>query len=207
MEHKNAHIPIDHLRIYVEDCLNISDYIISVGCGNGQYEYSISENNLNLKNKLILVDPNPESFRKYPADSKYLKTNYKSVSDLIKDKPNVINNCVLLLIWPYSNDQLILNPKEDVNYDIESVKNLNPNSIICLYDTPQTMPNGSSGSNELICFIRGSCDQSSTANDMSQAYRHINTTKYAFKDDLGNSYPKISWLAKKGSQVPKIKKC
>ena len=45
MLHKYSKVPIDHLRVYLEDCINVADHVISVGCGNGVYEYEISKNN------------------------------------------------------------------------------------------------------------------------------------------------------------------
>ena len=190
MLHKWSNVPIDHLKIYVEDCVNVADYIVSVGCGNGKYEYEISKSNQNLRNKFILVDPNPESFEEYPSDGKYLKINYNHTSDLIKDKPDVISNCVLLLIWPYSSYT------DDSNYDYEAIELLKPNSIICLYEVPRNMDIGSSGSTKLINFF-----------DKINDYKEISTTRYGYKGQMGNIYPKIKWIAKKNSKVPKLKKC
>lgn len=192
MLHKFSNIPIDHLRVYVEDCLNIADYITSVGCGHGVYEYEISKNQPKLRSKLILVDPNPESFDVRNGQD-YLKPDYDHVEDLVKDKPAVVGNCVLLLIWPPP-----VGHYKYSNYEISAISALNPRSVICLYEVPKTMPNGSSGSEELITFMRGSEREGSDS-----AFRLISTTRYAYN----RNYPKITWIARKNTQVPKVKKC
>lgn len=73
------------------------DYpIVSVGSGNGTIEYELKEKE--VKN-LILVDPDPESFKKYPSH-RYLKPNFSNVKNLLKAQPDLVGNSVLFLCWP-----------------------------------------------------------------------------------------------------------
>ena len=197
MLHTFSKVPIEHLRVYVEDCLNISDNIISVGCGNGVYEYEISKNI--DRNKFILVDPNPESFTGPNTNKEYMKVNYSTVKDLITHNSKVVGDCVMLLIWPYSDSYIKMKIGwEANNYDFEAFKLLSPKSVICLYECPDGQIEGASGSIEM--------DKVLNHPDLFN-YKEICTTKYGIKGKHGNIYPKIKWIAKKGSQVPKNKKC
>jgi hypothetical protein len=198
--HQYSKIPLDHLRTYVEDCKNVADYIISVGCGDGSYEFEIS-NNIN-RNKFILVDPAPASFMDNTANDK-LKINYKSVDELVLSQPEVIGKCVLLLVWPYPDSYHKFNPnitdieEYDDKFDIKAFKLLQPVSVICMYESVDGV-NGASGSIQMLEVLD---------NPEKFDYTCISTTRYGNKGGMGNNYPKIKWLAKKGSQVPKNKKC
>jgi hypothetical protein len=129
------------------------------------------------------------------------------VADLIKDKPEVISDCVLLLIWPYTDhyhiDESFVNPSGKVvnlkiDFDIEAVNLLKPVSIICLYEKPEDMNEGASGSRGMLDVLY---------NPEKYDYKLISSIKYGFKGSMGNIYPRVTWLAKKGSKVPKTKNC
>jgi len=200
MLHKNANVPIEHIRIYLEDCINISNNIISIGCGNGIYEYEISKNTQRLKNKMILIDPAPESFQNYPTKD-FLTVDYNTVEDIIKNNPNVINNCVLLLIWTPPTKYPYMSTVDDtIGFDFKAVELLKPKSVICLYEIPKDKTFGCAGSIKMSELL---------LNPNKFNYREICTTNYYFNKEclIGSIYPKITWLALKGSQVPKIKKC
>ena len=200
MLHKHANIPIDHIRIYLEDCVNITDHIISVGSGNGVYEYEITKNNQKLKDKMILIDPNPESFEKYPTKD-FLKINYNTVNDLILNKPEVINNCVLLLCWtPPTQYPFASNIDDTIGFDFKSVELLKPQSIICLYEIPKNRTHGCAGSIKMSELL---------LNPELFDYKNICTTEYFYykKGIFGSIWPKITWLACKGSKVPQTKGC
>lgn len=201
MFHQFARVPIDHLRIYVEDCINVSDYIVSVGCGTGVYEYEISKNNQKLQNKLILVDPNPNSFTEYPKDNKYLKVNHDTVDDMVKIRPEIVNNCVLLLIWtPPTKYPYISAVDNTIGFDYKAVEILKPKSIICLYEIYKNKDTGCAGSFAMSKLLK---------NPELYNYKEICTTEYVFNGNtfFGNIYPKITWLALKGSRIPKMKEC
>lgn len=121
-------IPLD---IVVEYLSVISGYpIVSIGCGNGTLEYLLKENGVS---NLILINPAPQSFRKYPENGKYLEPNYNTVHDLIKDRPKILGKCVLFIPWATHNSE--------GEYDIEGINILNPIAIISLYEV-----NGGAGS-------------------------------------------------------------
>lgn len=208
MDHKYSKVPIEHLGIYLKDCINVAKYIVSVGCGTGIYESELCKQIKSLREKLILVDPAPTSFSEVSSKSQHgFQTDYAYVADLVKDKPQVISNCVLLLIWPYTDHYTIsekyTNPSGEVvnlkiDFDIEAVNLLHPVSIVCLYEKPDSMTNGASGSLGLLNLLY---------NPEVHDYKLISSTKYGFKGTMGNIYPQIRWIAKKGSKVPKEKKC
>lgn len=78
---------------------------------------------------------------------------------------------------------------------------LKPNSIICLYEKPENKNHGVAAS-YFMCDL--------LTNIEKYNYREISCTKYGFKmhvPSMGNIYPKLTWIAKKGSKVPKNKKC
>lgn len=184
--HKYSHIPLDHLKTYLTDCANIGEYIVSVGSGDGTYENWLTQDSEKLRKKLILVDPNPGHFRGLGGGFLGLHPNYARVADLVQDNEAVVDNCTLLLIWP------VPNLYDGYGYDIEAIYQLRPRSVICMYEKPENMDSGASGSDALFEFMK--CDP---------AYSHICTTRYAFNKD----YPKLTWMAKRGTQVPKVKKC
>ena len=193
--HKWAKIPLAHIATYLNDCLAISPHIISVGCGNGAYEYEISLDNEKLRSKMILVDPEPEQFGKYPKTGRHLAVTHTTVASLVAQKPDVVDNCVLLLIWP---PPTLPENRLEPSYDYEAVMALKPKSIIIVYEKPPDMEWGAAGRFEM-CRILKSPEEF--------GYRHISTTEYRFTTRIGALYPKISWLAKRGSLVPKNKNC
>ena len=67
------------------------------------------------------------------------KPNYKLTSDLIKDKPNLVNACHLLLIWSFPNESM---------YDYEAIITLKPKYVTIVYETT-----GSAGGDKLHEFI------------------------------------------------------
>lgn len=190
MAHASAGVPMDHFKVYMDDCKNVASFFVSVGSGNGMYEYEMTKNDEDMRKKLILVDPNPESFMPYPSSNKYIKPHFPLVKDLIKQKPEVVGDCVLILIWPFYQG----------SYDFESILILEPRSIIILYERPDDWPSGAAGSFLLSSFIL----KPEIIN-----YKKICSTNYKFKHavvPLGEIYPRIVWLAKKNTKVPKIKK-
>ncbi len=205
MNHQDAKIPIDHLATYVKDCINVADHIVSVGCGSGIYESEICRIVEGFKDKLILVDPDPTSFSKEIVPG--MKPHYKHVLDLIKSNPKVVSNCVLLLIWPYAQHYVLPSPYVNssgetvdlrIDYDIEAVNLLKPCSIICLYEKPDSMPNGASASDGMVKLLY---------NPERYDYKLMCNTKYGFNGHMGGMYPQIRWIAKRGSRVPKEKTC
>ncbi len=107
--------------------------IISVGSGHADTEFSFMERN---KKEIICVDPFPYSHGSF--GSVLVKPKYDYVDDLIKNEPDVVGNCHLLLIWPLPCDS---------TYDIDAIEKLKPLSIVVIYD-----PTGSSGGTEFLYY-------------------------------------------------------
>jgi hypothetical protein len=105
--------------------------IISVGSGYADTEFSFIKRN---NKEIICVDPYPFSHGNF--GNVLVKPKYDYVDDLIKNEPDVIGNCHLLLIWPLPNESI---------YDLESIEKLKPLSIIIIYD-----PSGSSGGSKFL---------------------------------------------------------
>jgi hypothetical protein len=95
--------------------------IISVGSGNGELEYRLSQRKEFANNKFYCVDPNPESYNPYNPTA-MMKPDFPYVSDLIQQHPELVGNCTLLLGWA--------DPSED--YDFEAIQLLKPMSIISI---------------------------------------------------------------------------
>ena len=104
--------------------------IISVGSGDAQVEYQFIRKHYC---PIICVDPKPDEFTQGRI---YVEPEYDYVSNLIKDKPELVGNCHLLLIWPYPNES---------TYDVEAIKALDPVSFILIYEST-----GSSGGTQLL---------------------------------------------------------
>lgn len=232
MRHSRSGIPIDHLKQYLDDCKNIAPHIISVGCGNGVYEFEATKHDPILAKKLILVDPSPESYELWPK-SGFLKPNYPTVEDLIKQKPEVVGNCVLLLIWLNIEDHFdfpafdILKPlsvvcmNEHVNGDFNSPSGVfKRNFLLHLLDPVRfasvmnRIPNKHDAVN--LCKEPSSgdfmgCSGSIAMNIVMIApeifgYSQISQTRYSIRSTCGPLYPRLTWIAKKGSKIPKNKK-
>jgi hypothetical protein len=93
---------------------------ISVGSGDGTVDNGIIEayhDHFGEELEITLVDKNP----KYDV-------HFRTVKDLIKKRPSVVGNCILLIIWPEFDG------KND-GYDIDAVRELQPLAALALYET------------------------------------------------------------------------
>lgn len=119
--------------------------IVSVGSGMGVAEKLIQEKFKNRR--VICVDPAPESFGTYPKDlNQCIQPHYATVEDLIAQEPDVVHQCVVILIWPlYTN---AFDPKNKPPYDIAALVKLQPLGTFIFYDYT-----GASGSELMIHWI------------------------------------------------------
>ena len=109
--------------------------VVSVGSGNGSVEKC-----LDPSDKIICVDPCPQSFQSEPTRYSH-PPDYKIVKDLVNVKSDLIGECSIFLNWPSpSNPFLNTNP-----YDVEAIRLLKPKLILLVLER-----SGSSGSVELI---------------------------------------------------------
>lgn len=110
--------------------------VVSVGSGTGKYEAALLS--LGLMDRVYCVDPSPRSF----DNGKVIQNDYKYVRDLIKDKPELVGTCTLLLFWP---------EPENCKWDIEAIGLLKPTSIISMYEA-----SGSAGGIDFHRFMAAS---------------------------------------------------
>jgi len=103
--------------------------IVAVGIGTGGVEGKIREllhTKLNVNNtspKWYGVDPAPTSFDpNYPSDGVFLDVDAPTVPVLLQKHPELVQNCVLLLIWC----------DFDKDYDMEAVELLRPCNVVSI---------------------------------------------------------------------------
>lgn len=199
--HDGSDVPMAHLQMYFRDCVKTAPYIISVGCGRARTEvWLLNVVPKETRKRLILVDPDPSSFSK---GEPFLPIDYPTVTDLVAKQPQVVGQCLLLLLWP--------SPDFYTTYDFDAVIDLKPKSILVLHERPPKATNGHSGGHKMHAFLH---------EPEKWDYRLICETMYRFEMvhefcrewsllQGHGSYdcPRITWLAKKGSRVPKNREC
>jgi hypothetical protein len=147
--------------------------IISVGSGHADTEFSFMERN---KKEIICIDPSPFSHGRF--GSVLVNPKYDYVDELIKNEPDVVGNCHLLLIWPLPNES---------TYDIEAVEKLKPLSLVIIYE-----PTGSSGGSEFLKYKwRCNC----FGKEQKYYGVHENTVRYMTKYD--SFYYTLSYFVSK----------
>jgi hypothetical protein len=112
--------------------------VVSIGSGNGNIETYF------MNVKMILIDPNPESFLASHGVSIY--PQYGTTGELVASGLNV-SNCVLFLIWTTPDGIGEKNP-----YDIEAIQLLNPLLVVILYE--RFHDTGAAGSSDLHNSVR-----------------------------------------------------
>ena len=90
---------------------------VSVGSGNGVLEFCYAKKYTGSKETILCVDPAPLSYNSNGLESSFQAPKYDYVRDLLREKPQLRRNCVLVLNWP--------NPFGDP-YDIDAVMSLEP---------------------------------------------------------------------------------
>jgi hypothetical protein len=109
----------------IEDVSNYYDNIhfISIGSGLGGIEYKSKE--LYEYIKWICIEPSPSSYHNNKNLIPLIKPHYNYVSDLIKDKPDIVENCILFLNWCEPNKS---------RYDYDAIIDLKPLGILSIYE-------------------------------------------------------------------------
>lgn len=130
------HISYSNIGQYVFDMGKNKLPIISVGSGDGEYESKISQM---FGFDIICIDPKPGSFSQ--NETVYLAPKYATVTDLIKEQPDIVGKCNLLLIWP--------NPDSFGTYDYEAIEALKPKEIVSVYAVC-----GAAGSSNFHSFVK-----------------------------------------------------
>lgn len=115
-------IPYEVSAAYVK-AMASNKPIISVGSGIGEFEKKMENE---LKQSIICIDPHPTSFNDVTEKKHMHLPDFAKVDDLIQQKPHLVGQCHLLLLWSTPNESC---------YDIEAVAKLNPIDIIVVYET------------------------------------------------------------------------
>lgn len=76
---------------------------------------------LDEKFKIICIDPSPE---RYSGETPLIVPQYKYTSDLIKERPQTVGNCILIINWAYDEGE----------YDFEAIKSLKPLGVLCIHE-------------------------------------------------------------------------
>lgn len=125
--HEPTGVPVRHMKAFLVDVAATggAEHIVSVGSGTGAYEFAMTQGKPALRKRLILVDPDPYSFQSRRTDGAELPPDFATVPDLVKARPEVVGNCVLLLIWPSPNES---------HYDFDAIYELNPRGIFLMLE-------------------------------------------------------------------------
>lgn len=126
---------LESFQKVIDEFPNLQNNIISIGSGGGYIEKLLSDL---LAINIIGIDPDPTSF--IEDKTIYLEPKYPYIDDLIKENPNIIENCILFINWS--------NPDED--YDIQSILKLNPTCIIIVNETGISGAAGSIGLHQFL---------------------------------------------------------
>jgi len=122
---------------FVKKIIDTNGIFVSVGCGMGMLEKRLRD----AGKIVICVDPNDYDQRdQYLGVRRVLTPDYKFVSDLILDKPNIVGKVHLILSHPLPDYTI---------YDIMAVLKLEPKNIFLYY-----MKGGGAGSWLLQRFLR-----------------------------------------------------
>lgn len=147
--------------------------IISVGSGTGKYEKIIMEKCFpsHVGNpELICVDKMTES---YSDEEMVINPHFSDVDSLLEAKPELVQNCILMLFWPY--DQMHMDEfsfPTQTPYDIDAIVKLKPRSIVIMYEEF-----GGAGSHQLHAWLS------------NYTYLHSNLHYYEDIDNVNSVIP------------------
>lgn len=201
MEHDWSGVPLDDLARLLSLATKDNNNIVSVGCGTGKYEQYMKSKYLLKEMNWILVDPNQKSYDKSEV---VIRSDFENCEKLVKSKPELIKNCVLLLIWPSPNNS---------DYDYQAVQLLKPCEIISMWELPPGEDYGSSMGITLSRFLLKKNDSIYGLQDqklyMSKGYScelinmymsmlktlGLDSNPKNINEAFGSSkmYPRISW--------------
>ena len=138
----NCKISFCELGNYMREHLDNKTPIISVGSGSGKFEYHYNHIFISSpEDAIICIDPAPLSYNR--CKKIYCEPKFSTVDDLIKNKPDIVGNCQLLIIWS----------PPDNSYDIDAINLLKPGKMVILYDGSE-----SAGSSDFHRYNRNKCN-------------------------------------------------
>jgi hypothetical protein len=138
------HIPISEIVKYLTKAIKLypKKAIISVGSGDGFLESLLREQ---LNRKIITVEQIDRS--KDRTNCSLPASDYQTVDQMIRRRPKLVDNCILLLPSP-ENFAINKEYPEECATDLYSIKRLKPKAVIILHDAA-----GSLGSENLHCWL------------------------------------------------------
>jgi len=118
LNHGVKHLGVDTLTTYFTNLIETySDIpIVSIGSGNGVVEKMLMDK---LDIKIILIDPNPNSFLSVPSNYQKdisLSADYPTVQKLLKNNSTLKGNYIAFINWPFYGDS---------KYELKQSKNWN----------------------------------------------------------------------------------
>lgn len=155
------HFPVETMARFLGVFKNTNLPIVSVGSGNGQYEWHLKNKHGLDDIQWYLVDPQPEKYRIYCPDES-IPPDYALVQDLVKAKPELVGNCVMFLCWPSPGKS---------KYDIEAIKILQPRGVVLVYETI-----GCAGGTQLHHWLRGMEESDTLESIAPQGLEMIDTS-------------------------------
>lgn len=107
--------------------------VISIGSGCAALEKTLEEI---LGIQIICIDPDPLSYS--PVDKIFIPPQYSTVEDMIKEKSEYIDNCILFICNAEpvveTHDFTAEESSANIPYDYNAVHLLKPKVIISIYD-------------------------------------------------------------------------
>ena len=154
--------------------------IVSMGSGTGIIEFLAKKNNNNID--WICIDNDismnfPANASQY-IDKPLMNIDYNSCNELIINKPEIINNCILFLNWCLPNNS---------TYDFEAIINLKPIAVLSIYE----LFNGENGAAGGEMFFNWT--QNNTDYHLKEEYQLYSNWDDDDDDDYELMDVRISW--------------
>lgn len=123
---------IEVIRYYLRVIAKLPYQIVSVGSGNGFFERRIEMSYPEIADPIICVDPEPNKFMPAPEPLAH-KAQYSTVQDMVKERSDLIGNCILILNWPNPNS---------TTYDYEAICILKPKYVLGIVENVSGIAGG-----------------------------------------------------------------
>ena len=124
--------------------------IVEIGSANGiDAQYIHDHHDITFR---YLIEPNPgewttkrhvSSVDNLPLATR--KPDFPHVDDLVRANPEIVKNCIVVIVWPYPTK---MNGIDYKRYDYQAIRTLKPLSVLLVYE-----PSGQAGSDKLLKWI------------------------------------------------------
>ena len=206
LRHANTGVSIQDLRCFLCDCAKTADapHVVSVGSGTGCYEFEMTDGLDDLRARLILVDPHPDSFRQFAKSTRELAPHAATTAELVAARPGVVGHCVVVLLWP--------SPHAETAYDLTAIDELKPLGIIILYDKPihasAAAAAGSPGLHARLLHEPAQMDYKRIVEARYRALYEEDDYQLMLMFDANASRKRdirLAWFAKRGASIPRYR--